>query len=123
MYTTICATKASEVLTHAALNCREILAANNRALISENLKHAELFFQRWSNLFEYNPPVAGSVGLISFLGKSAKPFCEDLADNGFLLLPSVYMNFPDNYIRFGFGRKNFVQNLDALDQYLTKKFL
>ena len=122
MYTTICATKASEVLTLAALKCREILAANNRSLIIENLKHAELFFQRWSNLFEYNPPMAGSVGLISFLGESARPFCEELAEKGYLLLPSAYMNFPDNYIRFGFGRKNFIQNLDALEEYLTDHY-
>ena len=122
MYTTICATKASEVLTLAALKCREVLAANNRALISQNLKHAELFFQRWRTLFEYNPPIAGSVGLIRFLGESASPFCEELAAKGFLLLPSAYMNFPDHYIRFGFGRKNFAKNLDALEEYLSRNY-
>jgi aspartate/methionine/tyrosine aminotransferase len=120
MYTTICASRVSEVLTIAALQCREILALNNRELISKNLQHAELFFQRWSNLFEYNPPMAGSIGLMTFLGGEAKPFCEKLADDGFLLLPSAYMNFPDRYIRFGFGRKNFINNLDELDAYLSR---
>ena len=122
MYTSICATRASEVLSLAALQCREILAANNRALITRNIQHAELFFQRWSNLFRFMPPMAGSIGLIEYQGGSAKSFCEPLADRGYLLLPASYMNYEDRFIRFGFGRKNFAQNLDALEEYLKHHY-
>ncbi|MBI9051162.1 MAG: aminotransferase class I/II-fold pyridoxal phosphate-dependent enzyme [Anaerolineaceae bacterium] len=122
MYTSICATRPGEALSLAALACRETLAQRNRDLIQQNIAGAKPFFERWQNIFEWIPTQAGSVALIGIKQFSAQVFCETLAQAGILLLPSTYMNYSDTHIRFGFGRKSFLENLKALDAHLTKHY-
>jgi aspartate/methionine/tyrosine aminotransferase len=122
LYTSICATKPGEVLALAALQCREVLAQRNRELIAQNITGAAPFFKRWKSLFTWIPPQAGSVALIEIKQPSAQAFCEQLAQAGFLLLPSKFMNFGDQHVRFGFGRQAFLTNLQALDEYLRAHF-
>jgi aspartate/methionine/tyrosine aminotransferase len=122
LYTSICASKPSEILTQAALNCREKLASRNRDIIANNIAAAAPFFERWQSLFTWSPPHAGSVALIEVQQPSASEFCETLAKAGFLLLPSRYMNFGDQHVRFGFGRLSFLTNLQALEKYLDDHF-
>ncbi len=122
LYTSICAAKPGEVLALAALQCKEVLAQRNRDLITSNITGAASFFKRWDSLFTWIPPQAGSVALIEIKQPSAQAFCEQLAQAGFLLLPSSYMNFGDQHVRFGFGRQEFLANLKALDEYLSANF-
>jgi aspartate/methionine/tyrosine aminotransferase len=122
MYTSICAARPNELLAMAALQCREELAKRNRELISSNIRGAESFFQNWHSLFEWIPPQAGSIALVGLHQPSAVRFCEQLTQSGFLLLPSAYMNFGDQHLRFGLGRKAFLPNLQELHTYLSKHF-
>ena len=125
-YTTICASAASEALAQVALGVGDRLAARSRRIVQDNLAVAAPFFERWHNLFRWNPPQAGSVALVGLregsaltTPVSAKAFSDRLvADQGVLLLPSTGLGFGDGHVRFGFGRRSFPEALEQLDLYL-----
>lgn len=118
-YTTICPPAPSEFLALTALQIQDKLAARNRRLIEHNLQAAVDFFSRWSQLFVWRPPQAGSVALVGLNLPSATDYCHSLAQNaGVLLLPSSYLGYGDQHVRVGFGRANFVDNLNEYEKYL-----
>ena len=118
-YTTICPPGPSQFLALTALQVKDKLAARSRRLIEHNLQAADAFFMRWSNLFEWRPPQAGSVALVGLNLPSATDYCHTLAENaGVLLLPSSYLGYDDRHVRVGFGRANFVDNLKIYEDYL-----
>lgn len=118
-YTTICSSAPSEVLAHIALTVGEELMARCRAIVTGNLARAEPFFARWQHLFDWQRPRAGSVALVGLKGNSAPEFCARLvSEQGVLLLPSTGLGIGDRHVRFGFGRRSFVQSLTQLDAYL-----
>ncbi len=121
-YTTICASAPSEALAQIALTVGDKLTERNRGIVKGNLAVAEPFFSRWRDVFRWNRPQAGSVALVGLRGRSARDFNAKLvAEQGVLLLPSVGFGFGDEYVRFGFGRLNFADNLEQLDRYLARQ--
>jgi aspartate/methionine/tyrosine aminotransferase len=103
----------------AALQAHEKLVARNRKIISDNLQIAEPFFNRWSQLFTWRPPLAGSVALVGLHVPSAADYCHMLAkEAGVLLLPSSCLGYGDNHVRMGFGRLNFSKCLAQFEQNL-----
>ena len=119
-YTTICASAPSEVLAQIALQVGDKLAERCRRIVQDNLALAEPFFARWGAVFRWNPPQAGSVAFVGLRGQSARDFSARLvAEQGVLLLPSTGLGFGDGHVRFGFGRLNFPDGLEQLDDYLT----
>ncbi|MEJ2747297.1 MAG: aspartate/tyrosine/aromatic aminotransferase, partial [Anaerolineae bacterium] len=118
-YTTICPPAPSEFLALAALQVQDKLAARNRRLIEQNLATAAAFFARWSQLFQWRPPQAGSVALVGLNLPSATDYCHALAQNaGVLLLPSSYLGYGDQHVRLGLGRADFASNLAVYEKYL-----
>ena len=120
LYTSICPPAPVEYLTQVALSVEDKLVTRNRKIVRDNLQLAQPFFERWSELFTWRPPLAGSVALVEVDVTSATEFCHILVQEaGVVLLPSAFMGFPDRYVRFGFGRRHFATGLEAFDQYLT----
>jgi aspartate/methionine/tyrosine aminotransferase len=118
-YTTICPPAPSEFLALTALQIQNKLAARNRRLIEHNVQTATDFFARWSQLFVWRPPQAGSVALVGLTLPSATDYCHSLAQNaGVLLLPSSYLGYGDQHVRMGFGRASFSDNLNEYEKYL-----
>jgi aspartate/methionine/tyrosine aminotransferase len=120
-YTTICASAPSERLAQIALQAGDALIARNLRLVRENLALAEPFFERWSAVFRWNRPQAGSVALVGLRRGSAQGFCERLvAEQGVLLLPATGLGYGDGHIRFGFGRRSFPEALAQLASFLEQ---
>ncbi len=118
-YTSICAPAPSEFLAMAALRAQDQLASRSREIIRQNLIAASQFFDRWSRLFEWRPPQAGSVALVGLNQPSATAYCHALAqETGILLLPSSCMGYGDKHIRVGLGRADFVRNLAHYEEHL-----
>jgi len=118
-YTSICPPAPSEFLALAALQAQEQLIARNRSTIEKNLAAANPFFDRWSEMFDWRPPQAGSVALVGLHQPSATDYCHNLARGaGVLLLPSSCMGYGDHHVRFGFGRFNFADNLEQYERHL-----
>jgi len=120
-YTTICAAASSEMLATIALRAHEGLTARNRQIIAANLDTAAAFFGRWSDLFNWRPPQAGSVALVGIDVPSATNYCHALArDAGVLLLPGPCLGADDRSVRFGFGRLSFSASLGHYETYLVR---
>jgi aspartate/methionine/tyrosine aminotransferase len=121
-YTTICAPAPSEFLAHAAMRANEALTERSRRLVEANLALADDFFARHDDLFTWRRPQAGSVALVGVNVPSATTYCQQLIEEaGILLLPGPTLGYDDSHVRFGFGRKDFAQNLAHFDAYLNER--
>lgn len=123
-YTTICPAAPTEFLAKVALNAGQMLSSRSKQIVSQNLKLAQLFFNRWNQFFTWRAPQAGSVALVEIHVPSAKRYCHELArEAGVLLLPATFMGAEDRYVRFGFGRRSFGAALAYYEQYLEQGHL
>ncbi|MCT4621703.1 MAG: aminotransferase class I/II-fold pyridoxal phosphate-dependent enzyme [Marinisporobacter sp.] len=122
-YTSICSSGPSEFLAMIALKHSDQILERNLKIIKENLKIAEVFFNRYPNLFEFNGPMAGPVAFIKMnMDMPIDEFCDKLVEEkGVLLLPANIYAFSGNYFRMGFGRENFAESLEKFEEYLVEK--
>jgi aspartate/methionine/tyrosine aminotransferase len=123
-YTSICPPAPSEFLAMTAWKIRDRLRENSISLISENLKLAEYFFNRWTDLFIWRRPMAGSTALVGMDVSSVMAFATEMADKaGVLILPAVTLGGDDSHFRMGFGRAGFGEALEKFDTYLRGNIL
>jgi aspartate/methionine/tyrosine aminotransferase len=121
-YTTICSSAPSEFLARVALEQTETIIQRNLDIIQANLRHAHSFMDRWTDVFSWNEPLAGSVAFAGLHLGSAAAFCEEaVRESGVLLVPSTLFDFGDRHTRWGLGRLDFPQGLAALDEYLNTR--
>lgn len=120
LYTSICTATPVEFLAEVALRVEAQLLERSRALVQRNVALADEFFTRRPE-FGWRPPLGGSVALVELPdGIGAEAYCRKLAaEKGIVLLPSSFLGIEDRFVRFGFGRENFSQALDAYDEFLT----
>ncbi|HTA57087.1 MAG TPA: aminotransferase class I/II-fold pyridoxal phosphate-dependent enzyme [Candidatus Baltobacteraceae bacterium] len=118
-YTTICASAPSEFLTALAFRHREKFIARNLQIVRHNLPLLTAFFARYSNLFDWTPPNAATIGFARFKPQEdVQEWCETLVrDASVLLLPGTVYDEP-RHIRFGYGRKNMPESLTQFEAYL-----
>ena len=101
--------------------------SDNREIIARNRRIAADFFARYDHVFLHNPPQAGPIAFHGlrpdFVARfgSALAFCEHLAQSaGVLLLPGNVYDMDAPYVRMGYGRANFAENLAVLDGWLQQ---
>ena len=87
-------------------------------------RHGGVLFLRG---LQHNPPQAGPIAFHGlrpdFVARfgSALAFCEHLAQSaGVLLLPGNVYDMDAPYVRMGYGRANFAENLAVLDGWLQQ---
>jgi aspartate/methionine/tyrosine aminotransferase len=119
-YTTICASAPSEFLTALAFRHRQKFVERNLQIALRNLRQLSAFFQRHTDLFEWTPPNAGTIGFARFKPEGdVHAFCEQLVrEAGVLLLPGFVFDEP-RHIRFGYGRRNMPESLAQLESWLA----
>ena len=119
-YTTICASAPSEFLTALAMRHRQKLIDRNRQIVLQNLSQLSAFFSSRTDIFEWTPPNASTIGFARFKPDSdVQTFCDNLVQEaGVLLLPGTVYDEP-RHIRFGFGRRNMPESLAQLESWLT----
>lgn len=120
-YTTICNSAPSEFLAEVAMRNRHKLAERNVGIIKENLKITDNLFARYSNLFSWVRPRAGSMAFPRLLKGDVEEFCDRLVKKaGVLLLPGSTYNDSRNHFRLGLGRKNLPPAVEKLEKFLSK---
>lgn len=120
-YTTICNSAPSEFLAEVAMRHRQKLAQRNLEIIKHNLTIVDDLFTRYSSLFSWSRPQAGSMGFPKLLKGDVEDFCDDLLRKaGVLLLPGTMYDDTGNHFRLGLGRKNLPQAVERLESYLPK---
>ena len=121
-YTTICNSTPSEFLAEVAMRNRHKLVKRNLGIIKDNLTIIDDLFARYSNLFSWVRPTAGSMGFPHLLKGNIEEFCDSLVKKaGVLLLPGSAYDDSSNHFRLGLGRKNLPQAVERLEDYLLKE--
>jgi len=118
-YISICGAVPSQKLAIIALRHRERLFQRNREIIAGNLKYSDQFFHKYERLFQYNRQVAGPIAFHRLkINMPVADFCLDLLrQKGVLLAHGALFDMAGNYFRMGYGRKNFKECVDLLDEY------
>ncbi len=124
-YTTICNSGPSEFLATIALRNVDTLIKRNLDIIQKNLGLLTDFFNKYSQLFQWTKPEAGTIGFVKiFFSDDVDGFCLDLIEKkGVLLLPSTTYNYGTQHFRIGFGRKNFPTALSLFEEYVVENLL
>lgn len=122
-YTTVCASAPAEILSLMALRAHDRLVARSKKIILANLAHAEAFFGRHAEVFDWQPPRAGMLAFPRLRPPAeVGEFIDGLArEEGVLLLPGSVFDTDDNRFRIGLGRTNLPQALDRMDAYLARR--
>ncbi|NOH04020.1 MAG: aminotransferase class I/II-fold pyridoxal phosphate-dependent enzyme [Chloroflexi bacterium] len=120
-YTTICNSAPSEFLAELALRHRQKLIDRNLGIIKSNLAVIDDLFARYSSLFTWHRPRAGSMGFPKLLKGDVETFCDDLVKKaGVLLLPGSVYDDTHNHFRLGLGRRNLPQAVGRVGEYLSR---
>lgn len=121
-YLSLCNSAPSEALAIIALRAKQKILARNLDIICKNLDFLDSFFARYPEIFSWKRPLAGSTAFPKLLlPLSIDSFVEDLiAKAGVLLLPGSVYDYPGNYFRLGFGRKDVPEVVTHLERYIHK---
>ncbi|MBI5302996.1 MAG: aminotransferase class I/II-fold pyridoxal phosphate-dependent enzyme [Chloroflexi bacterium] len=119
-YTTICNSAPSEILGIIALRAKEKIIARNLTIIHNNLEIAAQFFAEHANRFTWLKPHAGSVAFPRWIGgTSVEQFCADMRERqSVMIVPGSIFDFPGDHFRVGLGRRNFVEAIERVAEYL-----
>jgi aspartate/methionine/tyrosine aminotransferase len=123
-YTTICASAPSEILALFALMNRDAIISGNLQRIKRNLGLLDDFFNDYSDCFQWNRPLGGSICFPRFLlPGGATKFCDELVENaGIMLAPSSVFQYGDDHVRIGFGRDNLPEVIGHFQRYLDQRY-
>lgn len=123
-YTTICSSAPSEILAIIALRARAALLGPQISRLQRNLAVLDRFFDDYSEFFEWQRPLAGSVSFPRMTTvEDTYEFCEELAaEAGILLVPSQVFQYGDRHVRVGFGRENLPEVVARFCDYLDERF-
>lgn len=123
LYSTICSSAPSEILSLIALRAKDVLIQKALQLIEKNKKLCQDFLERHPTLFRFIPPRAGCTFLVEVLGQEdPERFYRTLLQEGkILVLPASVYNCPPQYFRLGFGRESFPYSLSHLEAFLQEQ--
>ncbi|MBI9045661.1 MAG: aminotransferase class I/II-fold pyridoxal phosphate-dependent enzyme [Anaerolineaceae bacterium] len=117
-YTTICCSAPSEILALIAIKNREQIVTRNKEIIHSNLAISENFFSQYPELFNWLPPMAGSIAFPELKMHPVDTFCKNLVDTkNTLLAPGHLFGHVGNHFRLGLGRRNFPKGIERLDEF------
>jgi aspartate/methionine/tyrosine aminotransferase len=126
-YTSICNAAPAEYLAAIALRNRARIWERNHAIVAANARLCQKFFERWPELFDWEPPIGGCVCFPRYTGGDVEDFCARLLDTeGVLVLPaSMYYSeiadAPMDHFRVGIGRLGIEEGLAAFARFLQKQ--
>ncbi|MHC1783453.1 MAG: aminotransferase class I/II-fold pyridoxal phosphate-dependent enzyme [Anaerolineaceae bacterium] len=122
-YTTICGSAPSEILALIALQNMDTLLERSLGFIRANTVLAREFFQRSEKLFEWYPPLGGSVAFPRWMGSlPIEVLCDQLVHTrGVMLVPGYLFDHTGSYFRLGLGRANFPEALALFEEFLVKE--
>ena len=119
-YTSICNSAPAEILSLIALKNKDQILQRNNKIVQDNLKLLDVFMRDYATIFDWVRPQGGCVGFVKYIGQEPiENFTNRLVEEkGVLLLPASIYDYPHNYFRIGFGRKNMPESLDKLREFL-----
>ena len=122
LYTSICNSAPSEILAIMALRAKGKILERNRNIMMTNLEILDRFFERQAATVSWHRPEAGTMAFPELLLPiSIDRFTDMLVEQtGVLIMPGTVFDFPGNYFRIGFGRKNMPEALNRFEKFLNE---
>jgi aspartate/methionine/tyrosine aminotransferase len=120
-YFTISNTVIAELLAEIAIRHRETIWDRARTVAQSNLRHVEMLLANYKGVLECVRPTGGMTCFPRFIaGGDSRPFCEEAARRGVLLVPGDCFGMP-NHFRLGFGvvRDGFVDAIRRIEALLA----
>ncbi len=123
-YTSMCNSAPSEILALIAMRNKQQILERNRTIAKTNLDLLDNYFQRNSDIYQWERPRAGFIGFPKLKLKVnietfARRFVEE---ENVLILPDTLFDYSDNRFRIGYGRRYFPETLNRLERF-TQRFL
>lgn len=122
LYLSICTPAPTELIGEMAVERSRAIVASNREVITQNLEHFKQFLQEHPGWFDWVPPPAGCISFTKVVHPSVSDvtqWCEGLAEKGILIMPGEVISQEwAGYVRLGFGRRDFRDDLRALGTHL-----
>ncbi len=121
----VCFSRPGEIQAMMILRSSATIVGRNMKIIKDNLKLLDVFFDEYSDLFEWVRPKASGTGFVKFKGPlSGDTLAKELLDAGILVFgPSIFDcqdSLPD-YIRIGFSRSTMPKALDAFKAFVDNR--
>ena len=116
----------SEILGLIFFRNIQSITLRNKKIIEHNFELAEGYFKGLPDIFEWNPPDAGSTAFPKLdSAYDSDDFCESATkDAGLVLIPDKLFSVDMNRFRIGFGRRDFGASLvkfsNFVDSYIAK---
>jgi aspartate/methionine/tyrosine aminotransferase len=124
-YTTICSSAPSEILGIIALRAADEIIRRNLHIIAGNVTATKGFCDRFHDLFDWIPPLAGSVAFPRLTANVAvSDFCADVLNRrNVMIVPGDVFGWEGNHFRVGLGRVNLSQALAQVEEYVVSSSL
>ena len=121
VYTSICNSAPSEILSIIALRNKDKVLTRNREIMINNLDHIDQFIKRNKERVSWVRPKTGTIAMIDLHPSiPVDDFFKVLLEKtGVLIMPASVIKMRDNAFRIGFGRRNMPEVLDKLEKYLV----
>jgi aspartate/methionine/tyrosine aminotransferase len=121
LYTTICSSAPSEAIAIMALRAKDHILGRNRQIMLENLKILDQFMERQSDRISWVRPQSGTIAFLELLLPiPINQLTEKLVkEKGVLIMPADIFDYPGNFFRIGFGRRNMAEILELFEEFLN----
>jgi aspartate/methionine/tyrosine aminotransferase len=108
-YFTVSNTVIAELAAAIAVRHSDTILGRTREVAQSNLRHADALLADLSGVVEWVRPEGGMTGFPRFVsGINTRPFCEEAARQGLLLVPGDCFGMPDHFrLGFGVGRERY----------------
>lgn len=122
-YTSVCSSAPSEILALIALRNHGHVVGRCKQIVADNLAHADEFFSKWKDVFEWVKPDGGTVGFPRLNAPMpVDQFVSELVQQeGVLVLPGSFFGDRSNRFRVGLGRRTLSAALERLDDFTSKR--
>jgi aspartate/methionine/tyrosine aminotransferase len=102
-YFTVSNTAIAELAAEIAVRHSDTILGRTLEVAQSNLRYADALLADLSDVIEWVRPEGGMTGFPRFVsGINTRPFCEEAARQGLLLVPGDCFDVPDHF-RLGFG--------------------
>jgi aspartate/methionine/tyrosine aminotransferase len=120
-YFTISNTTIGELVGEIAIRNRDAIWGRTRQVAQRNLRHVEALMNTQQSVLEWVPPAGGMTCFPRFVsGADSRPFCEDAARSGLLVVPGDCFGVPDSFrLGFGVGGEDFPAAMRRLGELLS----
>lgn len=115
---------AGEILAEIAMRNRQVVLGKTQETASMNLQRLDRFMAEHRETFGWVRPQGGTTAFPWLLsGENARPFCQDAAERGILLVPGDCYDIPSHF-RLGFAvvaPEDFSKALDRLGELVKNR--